>query len=229
MLIAIEGIDGSGKGTQTQLLIERLHREGYTAASVSFPRYGQTRASEKIARYLNGEMGPLEEVSPYRAAELFANDRLESKPYLEGLIRAHDVVLADRYVASNYAYQGARVPEKENREIRKWIFELEFEANGLPEPVFSLYLDVIPVAAHNLVARKDPRTYTQSSHDLHERDVSFQARVHRAYRHLAKEGTLGGALHRVHCMNADGTLATIKEIHEAVWKYVQPVVRQTAD
>jgi dTMP kinase len=109
MLIAIEGIDGTGKRTQCDLLRWRLVRTGLRAEILSFPRYGQTSVSALIADYLNGRFGNLDSVDPHFIAVLYAVDRFETRDELRGLSKTVDVVLLDRYVGSNLAYQGARV------------------------------------------------------------------------------------------------------------------------
>lgn len=213
MLLAIEGIDGSGKGTQTRLLIEKLRASGRTAASVSFPRYGETGSSKLIARYLNGELGRLDDVSPYRAAAMFALDRLESRAYLELLLEKHDIVVADRYVGSNLAYQSARAPEDQRRHLLEWINRLEYGINGLPKPQATFYLDVPPSVAARHVSRKEPRAYTKNTHDFHEKDYSLQGRAKLGYRHLTETGYLGGKCYGVYCTNMDGTVITAEEVH----------------
>src|SRR4029077_2790190 len=107
-LIAIEGVDGSGKRTQTDLLSRALVARGISCRSVSFPRYGSFFGI-MIARFLNGEFGELEAVDPHFAALLYAGNRLEAKAELDAALAAGKTVLADRYVASNMAHQGSRV------------------------------------------------------------------------------------------------------------------------
>lgn len=217
MLIAIEGIDGSGKGTQSGLLVDRLRETGYSAALVSFPRYGKTNCSKLIAKYLNGQLGSLDEVSPYQAAAMFALDRLESKQHLIDLMGRHDIVVADRYVGSNLAYQSARIPANEKARLLNWIWDLEYNVNGLPKPIATVFVDVSPQAAQRHVAKKDPRAYTTASHDLHEQSLDFQGRVQLGYRYLTENGFLGGICLGIPCNSPDGTVATIEQIHESVW------------
>src|SRR5436309_12852628 len=103
MLIAIEGIDGSGKGTQARRLIERLAASGRRAALLSFPRYGETLFGRAIGEFLNGRFGTLDQVHPFLASLLYAGDRFESRRLLAELLATHDVVVLDRYVASHLA------------------------------------------------------------------------------------------------------------------------------
>jgi thymidylate kinase len=99
VLIAIEGIDGSGKGTQAKRLHQRMLDAGRTSELISFPRYSETHFGRTIGRFLNGEFGSLDQVDPHLAATLYAADRFESIEMLASLLETKDVVVADRYVA----------------------------------------------------------------------------------------------------------------------------------
>ena len=115
-LIAIEGIDGSGKGTQSGLLTERLRDLGYRTASIQFPRYSATTFGAAIGDFLNGRFGSLEEVHPQLAAVLYAGDRFESLSVLEEAVNTSDVVVLDRFTASNFAHQAAKLEGEERPE-----------------------------------------------------------------------------------------------------------------
>ncbi len=186
LLVAIEGIDGSGKGTQAARLRDRLVAEGRTAALVSFPRYSETFFGSAIGEYLNGRFGPLAHVDPHLAAALFAGDRFESRPYLEELLASHDVVVADRYVPSNVAHQGARVGETERPDLVDWILRLEHDVYSLPRPDLVILLDVPVAVAVRQIAAKSRRDYTERAADLHEADEGYLDSVLEAYRLLAR-------------------------------------------
>src|SRR3989304_1280897 len=106
-LIAIEGGDGAGKRTQTELLGRTLAARGVSCVTFSFPRY-ESFFGKRIAGFLNGEFGGLENVDPRLTALLYAGDRLEAKPELEAALAAGKTILADRYIASNPAHQSPR-------------------------------------------------------------------------------------------------------------------------
>ena len=109
MLVAIEGIDASGKTTQTPLLKARIQSCGLSVETLSFPRYGETLFADAVADYLNGEFGSLAMVPPQFAALLFAGDRFESLDLIAQLAQSFDVLILDRYVASNVAHNAAKV------------------------------------------------------------------------------------------------------------------------
>src|ERR1051325_1968703 len=125
MIIAFEGLDASGKRTQTALLADHLRNEGFSVATLSFPRYHETFFSESVADYLNGGFGALENVDPRVAAMLYAGDRYESRDEMAQLELQNDFLLLDRYVASNAAYQTAQVPPFRKREFIGWVEQPE--------------------------------------------------------------------------------------------------------
>jgi dTMP kinase len=186
-LVAIEGIDGSGKGTQAERLVRALQAAGRSVTLLSFPRYEQTSFGKRIGEFLNGRYGTLSDVSPYLVAPLFAGDRFESKPVLLAALDASDVVVLDRYVASNIAHQAAKLDRPERDELRRWIEHLEFELYGLPRPDRVILLDVPPERAQELIARKRARSYTRKAADLQEADREYLQRVRGVYLDLARD------------------------------------------
>jgi dTMP kinase len=184
-LIAIEGIDGSGKGTQAARLVESLRADGQRVELISFPRYRETFFGERIGDFLNGRFGGLDEVHPFLAATLFAGDRLESKVLLEEALAGNDVVVLDRYVASNIAHQASKRTGTERRLLMEWIERLEFEVNRLPRPDLVVLLDLPATDAQKLIARKAARSYTEKAADLQEADAAYLEEVRGVYRELA--------------------------------------------
>jgi dTMP kinase len=166
-LIAVEGIDGSGKRTQVALLTLTLKARGYSVLSTDFPQY-DSWFGKMVGQFLNGDLGPLGSVDPHFTALLYAGDRFEAKPKLEAALHNGQIVLADRYVASNLAHQTARVPPAQRSAFLKWIEHLEYAIYGLPRESLILYLRVPPLEAQRLVARKSARSYTSSQKDLQE-------------------------------------------------------------
>ncbi len=219
MLIAIEGIDGSGKRTQAVQLLERSRKLGDTSELVSFPRYKVTHGSKMIASYLNGEFGTLEEVSAVFAATLFALDRLESRPHIELACEKNDLVIVDRYVASNLAYQSARVTIPERGRFTEWLFNLEFEIYGLPKPDLTIFLDIPVHTSRELVARKEARTYTEEVYDLHERDSTYLRNVREVYHELINSQVVDPCL-IIDCQDRHGSLRAMDDIGQDVWAAV---------
>jgi dTMP kinase len=166
-LIAIEGIDGSGKRTQVELLTLTLKARGHSVYSTGFPQY-DSWFGKMVGKFLNGDFGSLESVDPHFTALLYAGDRFEAKYKLEAALHSGQMVLVDRYIGSNLAHQTARVPPAKRAEFLKWIEHLEYEIYGLPHESLILYLRVPPLEAQRLVALKSARSYTSAQKDLQE-------------------------------------------------------------
>lgn len=138
MLIAIEGIDGSGKATLTAALAQALGQAGQHVRTETFPRYGATILSRSIVEALASDADTL---TPQAAAAMFAAERLESREHLQSLLEDHATVILDRYVHSNAAYQAARVTEAEQHDFIEWVLGLEFNTFRLPRPDLVVFID----------------------------------------------------------------------------------------
>ncbi|MBO9623771.1 MAG: dTMP kinase [Sphingomonas sp.] len=190
MLIAIEGADGVGKNTACRGLCDALTASGRSATVIGFPRYGETVGGVTIGRFLAGEMGV--PVSPRAAAVLYGLDRLEWRDALLEAQAAHDVVIFDRYIASNMAYQAARTGDAaEARAMMDWILALETGQFALPRPTLSIYLDTPWELARTLILQKAQRSYTDKSFDEYEADVALQQRVRANYEAMVAADLLG--------------------------------------
>jgi dTMP kinase len=208
-LIVLEGIDGAGKRTQIDALAREFSRRGTDFAQTSFPNYGGFHG-KLVARFLNGEFGPLGAVDPHFSALLYAGDRLESKPEIESALAAGKIVLADRYVASNLAHQGARVPDEKRGNFIAWLKQLEYEVHALPVEDLVVYLRLPVAEAHNLVGQKAARDYTNARRDLQESDLGHLAAASRVYDDLARQPNWV----RIECFDdAAGALRPPAEIH----------------
>jgi len=170
LLIAIEGIDGSGKQTQARLLEHSLVSRGYNVLATGFPQY-DSWFGHMVGKFLNGDFGSLETVDPRFSALLYAGDRFEAKPQLESALTAGKIVLVDRYVGSNLAHQVARASTDKRSEFLRWIEHLEYSIYGLPKEDLILYLRVPPSQAQKLVAQKSQRNYTRKTLDIQEKSL----------------------------------------------------------
>jgi dTMP kinase len=216
MLIAIEGIDGSGKGTQAGLLLDRARREGATAELLAFPMYEQSFFGAEIGRYLNGEFGDVWSVHPRLAATLYAGDRFENRERLWRLRGELDLVICDRYTPSNQAHQSVKLPEHERPAFFAWLDALEHEVFGIPRPDLVVFLDLPPEVAAALIQRKSARSYTEQKADIHEVDAEYLRSVHTAYHQLSQRpGWV-----TISCM-AGGGVRPLPEIHEEIWAEIE--------
>lgn len=216
MLIAIEGIDGSGKGTQAKRLLDRLLAANVTATLVSFPRYSLTHFGRTIGRFLNGDFGALNVVDPHLAATLYASDRFESKPFLLDQLQQFEVVICDRYVASNTAHQGAKRSGADRRALQDWIAQTEYGVFALPRADLTILLDLSAESAQTLIAKKAQRDYTDKKADIQEADVAYLRSVRDVYLDVAAAEE---NWQRV-SVEADGLIRPIEVISNDIWDIV---------
>jgi dTMP kinase len=184
--IVLEGIDGSGKRTQLDMLAQALSSRGVAFTQVSFPNY-QGFFGKMVGQFLNGEFGSLDAVDPHFSALLYAGDRLESKPSIESALAEGKTVLADRYIGSNLAHQGARVPPEKRSEFLAWLKRLEYEVYGLPAEDLVLYLRLPAAEAQRLVGQKAARDYTTLRRDLQEADLAHLEAASSVYDDLSRQ------------------------------------------
>lgn len=183
-LIAIEGLDGAGKRTLTDAVVADLTARGLRVATLAFPRYGVSVHADLAAEALRGGHGDTAQ-SVNAMALLFALDRADARDELSKLLADNDIVLLDRYVASNAAYSAARMGQDAHGEIVAWIAELEFERFGLPAPNVQILLDV-PVDVAEERARLRGVADTARALDAYEKDGGLQRRTGTVYRELAE-------------------------------------------
>ena len=186
MLIAIEGVDGAGKRTLTQGLCTAFEAAGRSVATLAFPRYGQSVAADVAAEALHGQHGDLAS-SVYAMAMLFALDRAGAAAQIRELCGGHDVVILDRYVASNAAYSAARLHQDAGGEVVDWVHQIEYQRLQLPAPDWQVLLGVSAELAGQR-ARDRARQDAGRSRDAYERDNELQQRTGAAYAGLAAAG-----------------------------------------
>jgi dTMP kinase len=186
VLIAIEGVDGAGKRTLSQGLRAAFEAGGWSVATLAFPRYGESVAADIAAEALHGGHGDLAS-SVYAMALLFALDRAGAKEQVGGLCRDHDVVILDRYVASNAAYSAARLHEDATGQVVAWVHQLEYHRLHLPMPDWQVLLDVSAEVAGQR-ARRRAHSEPARARDTYERDDELQQRTGAVYAGLAAAG-----------------------------------------
>jgi dTMP kinase len=208
-LIAIEGIDGAGKGTQAGRLVSSLREMGLRVDTLQFPRYSATNFGGAIGDFLNGRFGSLNQVHPQLAAVLYAGDRFESRPLLMQLMEDNDVVVLDRFVGSNLAHRSAKLDGAERTALVDWIENIEYEVFQLPRPALTVLIDMSSQMSRELVSRKATRDYTDQEADLQESDLPYLERVRRCYLALAHSRL---DWRTIHGLSEDGSLRTIDDV-----------------
>jgi dTMP kinase len=220
-LVAIEGIDGAGKGTQAARVAETAAAAGYRVASFSFPLYDGNPFSRAVADYLNGEFGGADEVHPELAALLYAGDRFHARPQLVAALAESDLVVCDRYVASNAAHQGAKLTGEARTRLLDWLDEVEYGEFALPRPELVVLLDAPVALARELVGRKAERGYTTLEADIHESDAGHSGATREVYLELATRDNW----RIVRAAGDDGEPRGLDEVAGEVWAAVEPLLR----
>lgn len=213
-LIVIEGTDGSGKSTQFALMSQRLNEEGREFRHIVFPRYSEP-SSALIRMYLGGEFGTRPtDVNAYAASAFYAVDRFAS--YKQDWGRWYEeggLILSDRYTTSNAVHQTSKVPEAEQPEFLKWLYEFEYDKLQLPRPDLTIYLDVPTSYTETLLRRREADTNTKA--DIHEQDMDYLATCRAAGRAAAKY--YGWTV--IECVR-DGAMRSIEDIHNEIYGHV---------
>jgi dTMP kinase len=220
VLLAIEGIDGSGKGTQAGRLCETAAAHGHRVASFSFPLYDDNPFSRAIADYLNGEFGAADEVHPELAGLLYAGDRFHARPRLLAALDENDLVVCDRYVASNAAHQGAKLTGAARSRLLAWLEAVEYGEFALPRPDLVVLLDAPVALARELVGRKTARGYTTLEADIHESDAGHSGATRDVYLELA----LQEGWHVVSTADDRGAVREVDDVAAEVWSSVKPLL-----
>lgn len=219
--IVIEGTDGSGKGTQFELLAEHLRNEGYDVATFDFPRYDK-ESSYFVRNYLNGAYGSSDDVGAYTGSMFYAMDRYEAAREIREALAEGKVVLANRYTGSNMAHQGGKFDNTEQRRgFFIWLDNLEFQVLNIPRPDLSVILRVPAETAQQLVDQKAPRDYTDKKRDIHEADLDHLKRSVEVYDDLAQLFPKDFAT--IDCVRS-GKLLAIDDIQKLLREKIQPML-----
>lgn len=191
--IVIEGLDGSGKSTQIDLVEKYLQAKNIKSKFLHFPRPEAPFFGEMISRFLRGELGDIDAVDPYVVAMLYAGDRNDAGKMIRDWLEEGYAVIADRYLYSNIGFQCAKLKSPEERDkLANWIKKLEYEYHGIPVPDLNLFLKVpYGFTQRSLNKRRQgaDRDYLQGSDDIHEADLDFQQEVRNIYLWQVKENS----------------------------------------
>lgn len=220
-LIAIDGVDASGKQTQTTLLLSRLQAEGRDVKMVSFPAYDKP-SSTLVKMYLNGDFGDKpSDVNAYATSTLFAADRFATyrtdwgKDYRDGTI-----ILADRYVSSNLIHQASKIDDlEEKQKFIAWLDSLEHEIYALPRPDVTIFLDMPPEHGAVLMRDRLNKSNGDEKKDIHESDLSYLQKSYDNAVFVAKEC---GWKH-ISCVNGS-EIRSVEEIHEDIYSIIKGLI-----
>lgn len=178
-LIVIEGLDGSGKSTQLELLPENLLKSGIKSQTVSFPDY-ESQSSALVKMYLNGEFGKKpSDVNAYAASLFYAVDRFASYKTNWGKTYLNDgVIVSGRYTTSNAVHQTSKMPESEWQGFLDWLYDLEYNKVGIPKPDKVIFLDMPVEVSQKLLTGRYKGD--EAKKDIHESDTEYLDKCRKA-------------------------------------------------
>lgn len=217
-LIAIDGVDASGKQTHTELLADFLKSEGIKVRRISFPMY-DSPGSEPVKMYLSGKLGRhAEDVDAYCASTLFAADRFVSyrSDWHTDYEDENTVIVADRYVSSNMIHQAGKIDNPAEKEkFLDWLYEFEFGLYKLPEPSLTLFLDMPPEYGRILMENRNNKFSGTSERDIHESDAEYLEKSYKNAVYIAEKFNW----EHIICAR-DGKVRGIEEIQNEIRRIV---------
>ncbi len=183
--IVIDGIDGSGKTTQTKLLAENLMQAGFDIKIIDFPQYN-TKSAGLVEEYLSGKYGSLEKVGPYRASIFYACDRYDASFKIKRWLKEGKIIISNRYVMSNMGHQGSKIKNSlERKHFFNWLNQLEYEIFNIPRPDLNIILHLKPEIAKALVDRRQRQDWFNKTSDIHQADLNHLKRAEQTYLQIA--------------------------------------------
>lgn len=218
-ILVIEGLDGSGKATQTALLEKKLQEKGIPVRRVSFPDYNEP-SSALVKMYLDGSFGSdPDAVNPYAASTFYAVDRYASYRRLwQEDYKKGTVILADRYTTSNAIYQMVKLPRSQWQSFLIWLADMEYDKMGLPRPRKTIYLDMPPAVSQKMLTAR--YNGDESKKDIHESRVDFLFKC----RDAALYASQYWSWKRISCADGDQP-KSIEEISELVLQAAMEVLK----
>lgn len=218
ILITIDGLDGSGKQTQSEILYDRLTKAGVKAKIVSFPDY-DSNSSALVKMYLGGEFShDPNAVNAYAASAFFAVDRVAS--FISSWKEDYDnctVIIANRYTTANAIHQLSKIDGDAKRQaFVDWLYDFEFNKLAIPSPDLTLFLEVPVDISLGLIKARSEETGREI--DIHE-NAEHLNRAYSAALFSAK------ALDwkTVHC-SRDGQMRTREDIADEIFALVKKLI-----
>ena len=215
-LIVIEGVDSSGKETQTKLLYQYLKEQGENVRMLSFPDYDSDFCMP-VKRYLAGDLGDNpDDVNAYAASTFYAIDRYASfKMKWGSFYEEGGTIICDRYVTSNIVHQAMKI-KGDKAPFMDWLEDLEYNKLGLPRPDAVLFLDMPPEYARMLMANRKNKITGEDKKDIHEKNAEY---LDKAYENAVGVCEHLG-WHRIHCAK-DGEVREIADIHAEITTFLK--------
>lgn len=217
-LIVIEGADGSGKSTQTNLLVDYLKKNKISVKHIDFPRYYPSFHGKTVAKFLRGDFGSIDQVSPYLASLAYSLDRASVKDQMEDFMTKGWLIVANRYATSNLAHQAAKFKDEEEKEkFLKWVHQLEYKVHKIPKEDIVIYLYVPWKIGMELTQKRIKNKYLEGKEDIHEQNVTYRQEVEKMYLALAEKNK-----HwiKIDCVE-NNELLGVETIHKKILQVLQ--------
>lgn len=209
-LIVLDGTDGAGKTTQTNLLVETLRAQGYKVEMADFPKYG-SKSAGPLEEYLAGKYGQL---NPSASSIFYAVDRLDASAQLHAWLNEGKIVVSNRYVTANAGHQGGKIADRlERLKFFKWLNDLEYNIFGIPKPDLNLILHIPAKVAQSRAHKRDKKR------DLHDGDLKHLKNAEKVYLEIAQ---LFPNTRLVECAEGSQMLSP-QEVHNQIWEYVRRI------
>lgn len=212
-LIVIEGLDGTGKATQTKLLLKKLRKEKYSSVVFDFPQYNKF-FGKLVGAYLRGEFGGVNEVNPYFASMFYAFDRWSVAKKIKEALNQRKIVLANRYSTANFLHQSGKIKKQKDRfKFLKWLEDLEFNFLKIPQPDLVFFLEMTPRLGQKLVRNKNFRAYLKGKKsDIHEKSRDHLIAARKQSKYLIKKF----GWQKIICLKNNKILSR-QEIADKIW------------
>lgn len=217
-LIVIEGVDASGKATQTEKLYNYLKEKYEKVVKIEFPDY-DSPSSTLVKMYLNGEFGKnADDVSPYAASVFFAADRFASyKTKWQKLYEDGYIVIADRYVTANMLHQASKIDNKEKKsEFLNWLSDFEYEKLSLPKPDIKIFLDMPCELSFKLMEKRLNKFTNEEKKDIHESNREYMKKTYENAKYIAENF----GFNIIEC-SENGDIKSIDDIHSNIKEVIE--------
>lgn len=217
IFIVIDGTDGSGKATQTKLLVDRLRSEGHETETISFPQY-QTKSAGMVENYLEGKYGDANSVSAKQASVFYAVDRFDASFRMREWLADGKCIVADRYVGSNLAHQGSKMSADEREAFFAWNDHFEHEVMGIPRPDVNFVLHV--PFTFSWTMKQEAGKKGGLKNDIHEADKAHLQAAVETYVELTERFDV---FQQIACVE-NNVLLSREDIHERIWQSTLPLL-----
>ena len=214
--IVIDGTDGSGKATQTELLANRLRAAGLTVKIADFPQYN-TKSAGLVEEYLSGKYGSPEEIGPYRASIFYAADRYDASFKIRKWLAEGKIVISNRYVTANMGHQGGKIDNPlERKNYFEWLDKLEYGLFNIPRPDLNIILYVPAEISQQLALGRAKVDWAGKTRDIHQESLNHLKKAEQSYLEIAKTFP---SFALIECAR-NGQIMPREEIASLVWRKV---------